>query len=103
MASKAALTYWIAAFQVDHDDRFRRLFDGRAQTEALLFGQGMAQIVRPLALRDVVDHPDGADDPAGGVPEMLAFLVDEADLAGVPADDPVLDLVGVAPSRSDPA
>ncbi len=84
------------AVQVDHDDGFRGQFDGRPEAEPLLVGQRLAQGLRLLALGDVVDHPDGADDPAGGVPDVLAFLVDDPDLAGVPAHDPVLDLVAVA-------
>ncbi len=49
-----------------------------------------------FALGDVMDHADGAGDPAGVVAEVFALLMHEPNFAGVPADDAVLDLVGVA-------
>ncbi|MCK7535552.1 MAG: hypothetical protein MZV63_33485 [Marinilabiliales bacterium] len=48
-----------------------------------------------MALGDIEHHAHGADDPAGSIPEMLASFVDEADLAGVFAHNPVIDLIAV--------
>jgi hypothetical protein len=63
--------------------------------QPLLFGQ-RPSVIQPALLGDIVDHPDGTQDPARRVPDMLALFVDAPDLPGVPADDPVLDLVAAA-------
>jgi hypothetical protein len=43
-----------------------------------------------------MDHPDGADDPAGGVADVLTTFVDHAHFACVLPRHPVLDLVGIS-------
>ena len=81
---------------IGHDHRFGGLLDGRPEAQPFLLDERPAQGFRLLPLGDVVDHPDGAHDPPGRVPDVLALFVNRPDLPGVPADDPVLDLVAVA-------
>ena len=55
------------------------------------------RLLGALAVGDVMHHPQGADDAAAGVADVLAFLVDGAYLPARFAHDPVLDLVAIAP------
>jgi hypothetical protein len=81
------------------EQRLLVLEGGRELAGALvqLVGGPSQRLLGPLALRDVVHHSRGLDDPSALVPEVLALLVDEADLSSGPLDHPMLDLVGVAP------
>src|SRR5208337_2776408 len=50
---------------------------------------------RQPSFGDIVHHTDGADDPAGLIPQVLALLVDVPDPAVVFPYDPVLYPVAV--------
>ncbi|KAF5034162.1 hypothetical protein DSECCO2_599080 [anaerobic digester metagenome] len=47
--------------------------------------------------RNVVHPPDGADDPSGFVPNVLALFGDVTEFPVIAAKDPMLDLVAVPP------
>ena len=80
----------------------REAFRHVLEEQTILLLARAQRLLGLFVLGDVVHHPHGADDLAALVAEVFAFFADDADLAGRPLDDPVLDFVAVlaVPNRA---